>query len=179
MVKIYISGEKYVAKILFSVVVLLISGFIFGPSIYFQFSRTIDVALAVDVGYGGGTIIYCPTIPGKIATATLSSVNQSIKLGESVSFVINTSNFDNPSYSIVDSFPGTSVTVNNLSSNVFTWTPTKNDVGVHDLSISVNNPCNNINLFTQITVLSPRPFVPKFPNTGLKKMFDELLNHEL
>src|SRR3989344_7424067 len=89
MVKFYISWEKYVAKVLFSVIIIFVFGFIFGHSMYFQFSETTDVVFAADVGYGGGNI-YCPTIPGHNPTATLSLFDQSVQLGSNVSFTIQT-----------------------------------------------------------------------------------------
>lgn len=167
MVKFYISWEKYVAKTLFSVIVLIIAGFIFGPSVYFQFSKKIDVVLAADVGYGGGNI-YCPTIPGKSPAVTLSSTSQSVNLGGTVTFTVTAVNFDGPSYSITDSFGGTTITANNISSGTFTWVPTSSDVGVHNLSISVKDSCNAIGQTVQVTVVAPpsHPFLPKFPNTG-------------
>lgn len=170
MVKIYVSWEKYLAKIFFSVIVILIVGFVLSPSVYFQLLGKADFVFAQGVGYGGGdgVDIYCPTIPGQNHTATLSVTNQSVTVGSNVSFTINTSNLNSPSYSIADSFSGTSITNSNLSSNTFNWVPTKNDAGEHNLSILVKDSCNNINLVAKITVISPKPFVPKFPNTGIE-----------
>src|SRR5882724_11262687 len=103
MVRFYISWEKYAAKILFSMVIIFIAGFIFGPSIYFQFSDIAGVALAADAGYGGGNL-YCPAMislpPGKVPTIALSATDQSVIVGNDVSFTVTTTNFDNPSYSI-------------------------------------------------------------------------------
>jgi len=173
MVKFYISWERYIAKILFSTIILFTFGFIFGYEMYFKFLSAADVIFAANVGYGGGTI-YCSTSPaGKVPTANLSSTDQSIQLGSNVSFTINTSNFDNPSYSITDSFSNTTIRNSNITSGgSFNWVPTENDVGIHNLVITVKNQCNTINLPIKVTVVVPkipRPFVPKFPNTGFKE----------
>ncbi|OGZ67609.1 MAG: hypothetical protein A3D35_02465 [Candidatus Staskawiczbacteria bacterium RIFCSPHIGHO2_02_FULL_34_9] len=174
MVKFYISWEKYVAKVLFSVIIIFVFGFIFGHSMYFQFSETTDVVFAADVGYGGGGNSYCPTLPPeKSPKVNLSSTDQSVQLGSNVSFTIQTSNFNNPSYSITDSFSNTTIKNSNISSGgSFNWVPTENDVGIHNLIITVKDPCNTINLPIKITVVIPEPlphpFVPKFPNTGVK-----------
>ncbi len=173
MVQFYVSWEKYFAKMLFSGVVLIIFSFVFGPGLYAQFSKAVDVVFAADVGYGGGNL-YCPTPPpDKIPKATLSSPDQSVNLGNSVSFNVIASNFNNPSYSITDSFSSTTINNSNISSTgSFTWIPTENDVGIHNIVITVKDSCNTINLSIKIIVVipeTPHPFAPKFPNTGAEE----------
>ncbi|HEY5383262.1 MAG TPA: hypothetical protein VIJ88_01770 [Candidatus Paceibacterota bacterium] len=62
-----------------------------------------------------------------------------VPAGTPVSFTIGTSGFTNPSYWLVDSFPGGVISKNIDSSGNFLWTPNKDDVGTHGLTITVSD----------------------------------------
>jgi len=59
--------------------------------------------------------------------------------GDTLSFSIGAPGFSNPAFSIGDSFSVSSISYNNISSagNV-SWTPKTSDVGVHDLTVTIN-----------------------------------------
>lgn len=75
-------------------------------------------------------------------SASIQSLSPStnVQVGTPVSFSIAASGFSGPTYSITDSFSGSSVTSGNLDGNGnFSWTPTANDVGNHILTVSVQD----------------------------------------
>lgn len=59
---------------------------------------------------------------------------------ESVSFGVAALGYVSPNYYVYDSFSGTSVSNANIDAyGNFNWKPTKNDVGVHNIQITVTN----------------------------------------
>gem|GEM_PF-2086219 len=62
-----------------------------------------------------------------------------VPIGATVTFSIITSGFTNPTYYLVDSFPGGVTSINVDSSGNFSWTPNKDDVGTHGLTITVSD----------------------------------------
>ncbi|MGC9602200.1 MAG: hypothetical protein ABSE76_00435 [Minisyncoccia bacterium] len=62
-----------------------------------------------------------------------------VPTGAKVTFSIITSGFTNPTYYLVDSFPGGVTSTNVDSSGNFSWTPNKDDVGTHGLTITVSD----------------------------------------
>jgi Putative peptidoglycan binding domain/Putative Ig domain len=73
------------------------------------------------------------------------SPSTTVSVGTNVSFTVAASGFSNPNYSISDSFSGSSIGVNNINSSngVFSWTPTSNDIGTHNLTITVSDANGN------------------------------------
>jgi len=63
-----------------------------------------------------------------------------VPIGATVTFSIITSGFTNPTYYLVDSFPGGVTSTNINSSGDFSWTPNTDDVGTHGLTITVSDP---------------------------------------
>jgi hypothetical protein len=62
-----------------------------------------------------------------------------VPIGTAVSFTVGADGFTNPSYWLVDSFPGGVTSVNIGSSGNFSWTPNIDDVGTHSLTITVSD----------------------------------------
>lgn len=62
-----------------------------------------------------------------------------VPIGAKVTFSVISTGFTNPTYYLVDSFPGgvTSANLDNLGD--FSWTPNKDDVGTHSLTITVSD----------------------------------------
>lgn len=59
---------------------------------------------------------------------------------ESVSFGVAALGYTSPNYYVYDSFSGTSISNANIDAyGNFNWKPTKNDVGVHNIQITVTN----------------------------------------
>ncbi|MEI8062027.1 MAG: peptidoglycan-binding domain-containing protein [bacterium] len=117
------------------------------------------------------------TITGSDSYGNRSSINQTLIIGSStpiqiqdispgnsifpgstngtLSFNVAAQGYMNPYFSVSDSFWGTSVTSRNTDSTSgrFSWTPTSNDVGVHNLTIRVTTPGGrNDILYQTVTV---------------------------
>jgi hypothetical protein len=71
--------------------------------------------------------------------STASSPAASVQYGSAISFALNYSGFINPTITVEDDFFNSSVSSNNLVGNVFSWTPQKKDVGVHNLRIEAKD----------------------------------------
>ena len=68
------------------------------------------------------------------------SPSSSLTSGQTLTFTAQASGFTNPSYSISDSYNGSSVTSGDInSSGNFSWTPTTNDTGAHTLTITATD----------------------------------------
>lgn len=94
--------------------------------------------------------------PVSVSVQSLSP-GTSLSAGTTVSFSIATTGFTSPSYSVSDSFGGSSVTSGDInSSGVFSWTPTNGDVGTHNLTIYVNDSSGHSgNVTLALTVQTP------------------------
>jgi hypothetical protein len=79
----------------------------------------------------------------------------SVSVGQNVSFTIAASGFTNPAYALSDSFSNSSAGNGNInSSGNFSWTPNSNDIGTHNLTITVSDSSGDspVTLQEQITV---------------------------
>jgi hypothetical protein len=114
------------------------------------------------------------SIDEAISVAAVGSVSiQSISPGSSViasapmGFTVQANGFTNPIYTITDSFPGSSVTNDDISQNgYFTWTPTSRDIGTHIISVRVSDYYGHAGTTQQQIVVgtgavaSPAPTAP-------------------
>ncbi len=88
---------------------------------------------------------FCATMPQGLARASAAASivdlypGAEVPIGTTVSFTIGASGFTNPSYWLVDSFPGGVISTNIDSSGNFSWTPNKDDIGTHGLTITVSD----------------------------------------
>jgi|GEM_PF-1013580 peptidoglycan hydrolase-like protein with peptidoglycan-binding domain len=82
------------------------------------------------------------------------SPGTTVLAGNTVTFSVIASGFNNPIYSVSDSFSGSSVSSGDInSSGNFAWTPNTNDAGTHNLSITVSDSSgNSTSLVEQITI---------------------------
>jgi len=81
------------------------------------------------------TFIVGPYTPLSIQSITPSN---SVYPYNTVSFAVASPGYVSPTYSLTDSFPGSSISQSNInSSGIFIWTPTPSDMGIHTLSIRV------------------------------------------
>ena len=72
------------------------------------------------------------------------SPSNTVLYGTTVSFTVNASGFTNPTYSVSDSFGGSSVSPSDInSSGNFSWIPSSGDVGTHNLSLTVTDASGN------------------------------------
>lgn len=89
------------------------------------------------------------------------SPGNTILEGNTVSFTVAASGFTNPTYSVSDSFGGSSISTNNInSSGNFSWTPGSNDAGTHNLTLTVTDTNgDSASLEEQITVTTTQSVV--------------------
>ena len=80
-----------------------------------------------------------------------------VPIGATVTFSINTSGFTNPTYYLVDSFPGGATSGNVDSSGNFSWTPNKNETGTHTLTITVSDSQGNSASVSQQIIVDGTP----------------------
>ncbi len=74
------------------------------------------------------------------ASITASSSYQSVAAGNLVAFTVSSLGFVNPSYSLSDSYSGSSISSLDINaSGSFSWTPTQNDVGTHNITVSATD----------------------------------------
>ncbi|MGC9602763.1 MAG: peptidoglycan-binding protein [Minisyncoccia bacterium] len=121
--------------------------------------RTIAARFAV-LMYTGLCVLGLCAMPLAFAYASTSVSIQSVSpgttvlAGNTVSFSVSASGFNNPTYSVSDAFSGSSVLSGDINpSGNFAWTPNTNDAGTHNLSITVSDSSgNSTSLVEQITV---------------------------
>ncbi len=82
------------------------------------------------------------------------SPSTNVSVGTHVTFTVAETDFVNPTYNLSDSFGGGNVTSSNIdSSGNFSWTPTQNDIGTHNFTITVSDSSgNSFPVQEQITV---------------------------
>ncbi|MGA2417952.1 MAG: peptidoglycan-binding domain-containing protein [Candidatus Staskawiczbacteria bacterium] len=97
------------------------------------------------------------------ATLTASSLTQSVATGSVASFTVTASGFTNPSYSLSDSFPGTTTSNADINSlGYFNWTPAASDVGSHNITIyATDSSGHSANTTTQIIVTQATAQTPQ------------------
>ncbi|MES2203265.1 MAG: peptidoglycan-binding protein [Patescibacteria group bacterium] len=83
-------------------------------------------------------------VPTVIVQGIISPVT--ITAGSLLSFTVANAGFTTPSYSVMDSFSGTTLTNASLSSTgSFSWTPAVGDIGTHVLTLNVYDASGNTN----------------------------------
>ena len=113
---------------------------------------------------------------------TINSVspNSAVNAGVPLSFIVVPAGFTNPTYSVSDSYSGTTINSSNLdATGHFTWTPTAGESGVHYLTVYASdsaghNASTNISLDINPGIsflralLAPAPRSPWAPTFHFK-----------
>jgi len=120
-------------------------------------THTITVYATDASGHSANTSVTIYVYSNVGLTLAAVSPGSTVAPGTAVTFTISIYGFTNFSFSLTDSFSGTSLSNGNInSSGVFTWTPTINDVGIHSLTIMATDGYgHNASANTQITVSQP------------------------
>ncbi|MBM3206337.1 MAG: hypothetical protein FJZ43_01820 [Candidatus Staskawiczbacteria bacterium] len=180
--------EKAISKVIFSALILAVFAWIFGPSIYLQFTEKIELVSAEGSGYGPPPP---PTCYQEGDPAFISAIDdQVISVGDNISFILYSINIKSSIYTISDSFEGTSIVNTNIdSSGHFSWIPLESDIGVHNIEVVASGECDaliSINFKISVDLLPQDEYVddensidpenqtkdpsirisPKLPNTG-------------
>ena len=94
-----------------------------------------------------------------LPTVVVQSLSPSnvVSVGQNVTFNAVASGFSNPSYTLSDSFSGTTLSNSNInSSGNFSWTPNSNDVGTHTIIVYVTDSSgHSASLSEQLVVGQP------------------------
>lgn len=98
------------------------------------------------------------TVQTSIATIQSLSPGSSIYFGKSVAFNVVTTGFNNPTYALSDTFPGTSITSTNIdATGHFAWTPKIGDVGTHTISVNTSDTGGHNASTSQVIVVTAGP----------------------
>ncbi len=110
-------------------------------------------------------------------TITSVSPSASVDSGTQLSFSVVPAGFTNPSYTISDSYSGTSISNSNInSSGYFTWTPTLNELGTHTIIVyatdSSGHSANaNVTIYVSsnvnLTLTTPSPSSTVAPGANI------------
>lgn len=88
-------------------------------------------------------VLLVPSAPSLAAAASVSITDPypgtEIPVGVRVSFIALGSGFDHPTYRVVDSFPGGVTSINIDASGTFAWTPNKDDIGTHTITVTLSD----------------------------------------
>ena len=93
---------------------------------------------------------------------SLQSLNpsSSVSVGTNVTFFASLTGFSNPTFSLSDSFSGSSLSSSNInSSGNFSWTPTSQDVGTHTITVSASDSYGHISSATETITVNSAPTV--------------------
>lgn len=83
----------------------------------------------------------------------------SVAASSTLTFSISETGLINPSYTLVDSFSGTTLTNSNVASSSFTWVPAASDVGTHTITIYATD-ANGHSANTSIAIVVTSPPTP-------------------
>jgi Putative peptidoglycan binding domain len=110
-------------------------------------------------------ILSSAILPAGLARASASASivglypNATIPIGTTVSFIVEPSGFTNPSYWVVDSFPGGVTTTNINAAGDLSWTPNIDDVGTHNITVTVSDSAGNSAAVSQQIVVNGAPTI--------------------
>ncbi len=129
--------------------------------VHFSFREKVSFFIAVFLIIGHYGLMPVSVFAQTSPSLSIQSINpgSTITPGNSVYFTVVPTGFGSAvSYTLSDSFAGTSISNNNLnnSSGVFAWIPTTSDAGVHTVTIKATDQTGNTSTVSQqITVVGP------------------------
>ncbi|HEY1037075.1 MAG TPA: peptidoglycan-binding protein [Candidatus Paceibacterota bacterium] len=116
--------------------------------------KTYSFALSIiAASLAGAALVSIPSDANAAGTISIGviSPNDVVPTGTAVTFQVSSADFPGvPSYTVSDSFPGSSVSNALISkSGYFNWTPGPDDIGTHVLTISAFDAYNNRHTITR------------------------------
>ncbi len=113
------------------------------------------------VGIFGSIILFVPlAFASTSLSVQLVSPGASVFANSKITFTITGSGFLPQAYKISDSFPNSTVSVNNISgSGNFSWVPVVSDIGTHVLSINATDYSGDAASTTETITVEPPPSV--------------------
>ena len=128
-------------------------------------THSLSVGASDVYGHSAQTIESITVIHPSIAIQSLKP-GSAAGVGSPVSFVANAVSLASPSFSVSDSFNGTSTmaTNNMTSAGVFTWNPSTADLGLHTLIVTATDSYGNVASTTlMISVTAAAPIAAETP----------------
>lgn len=129
-------------------------GFVWTPTASQTGTHVITVYVSDSTGRSANvqTTISVGSAPTVIIQSLSPGAN--VNVGQTVTFTAAASGFSSPTYSLSDSFSGTSINNSDInSSGYFVWSPTSSDTGSHTITVSVVDSSGHTSTATQtITV---------------------------
>lgn len=115
---------------------------------------THELTILVDDSNGDSATVTQDITVGGQTTASIQSLSpgNTVNSGQQVSFTISSTGIANPTYTVSDSFSGSSVTGSDLNGSAFFWTPQVGDAGSHTITVTVSGVGGSASATTQITV---------------------------
>ena len=127
----------------------------------------------------GAIVVMAPAGFAQAALTSIGAISPSanVPAGANITFKANTDNYNNQGFTLVDSFPGSSLSNSNITKwGMFNWNTNQDDIGVHNVTITaIDQSGNKTSLNQTFTIgqastvsirdLTPGPTV--FPDKNL------------
>lgn len=129
-----------------------------------QKPNLICASLAIAIIAASGIAI---SIPREMSAQTVLSVSvqslspsTTVSIGTAISFALSTSGFSSPAYAIADSMSGSTINSGNINaSGQFNWTPSAQDAGTHNLTITITDSSGNRATTVQTLTVNNSPSI--------------------
>ncbi len=122
--------------------------------IHFLASFTVGIALLV--------VPFAFTYAENTVSVSSISPGSSVPVGTKIIFTMSSNGIAKPSYGVSDSTPNSTINISNISGDIFTWTPTTDDLGIHNFTIIVSDSSGGLgNATTPLTITVTPSFFAK------------------
>lgn len=121
-----------------------------------------SLAIALIATAGIATSIPRTASAQTVLSVSVQSLSPSttVSIGTAVSFALSTSGFSSPTYAIADSMSGSTINGSHINaSGQFNWTPSAQDAGTHNLTITITDSNGNKATTMQTLTVSNSPSI--------------------
>ena len=136
--------------------------FIWTPTSSDVGTHTITINITDSVGDSSAvqeviTVSNATTSTSPTVTIQGLSPGSAVVIGNTLTFIAAASSFSNPTFTLSDSFPGSSLSNSNITSaGYFTWTPAQSQLGNHTIVVyATDSQGHNANVTLQLLVENP------------------------